>query len=37
MVSDIFNLSEYEIDNYIKEKLSSQERNIYFEDKDELL
>ncbi|MFA5602598.1 MAG: post-transcriptional regulator [Bacilli bacterium] len=37
MVSDIFDLTEYEIDSYVKEKLSSRDRNIYFDDKDELL
>jgi hypothetical protein len=37
MVSDIFDLTEYEIDGYVKAKLSSAERNIYFDDQDELL
>lgn len=37
MVSDIFNLTEYEIDKYLKDKLSTKDRNLYFQEENELL
>ncbi len=36
IVNDVLNVEDYEIDNYLKEKLNKKNRRVYFENKEEV-